>query len=87
MSIEDTPVPPSRCVVCDTLNDKALGIEPDARPTPGCFSLCDTCGHIAVFAHDLTLREPTDQEMHEIAGRKDLLFAQEFRAWKAQRRR
>jgi hypothetical protein len=83
MPIEDTRVPPSRCSSCQELMAGALGMTPDKKPYPGAFSLCVTCGHIAVFAEELTLREPSSQEMISIAGDKQLLLAQKFRAWKA----
>jgi hypothetical protein len=79
----DTKVPPSRCPSCGELNEMALGITPETTPRPGSFSLCDCCGHIAVFADDLTVRNPTDEEMIAIAGNKQILIAQEFRTWKA----
>lgn len=60
-------VPPSPCANCNELNDRASTFY-DATPNPGDFSLCAYCGHLMVFADDLTLRNPTDAEMQEMAG-------------------
>jgi hypothetical protein len=38
------------------------------------------CGHISVFALDLTLREPNLEEARDIAGDPDILAYQRARA-------
>ena len=48
-------------------------------PRGGQLSLCFSCGHIAVFCDDLTLREPNHEEMLAIAGDTELLRIQAAR--------
>lgn len=38
----------------------------DFRPEPGNVTLCIYCCHIMVYADDLTLRDPTAEEMAEM---------------------
>jgi hypothetical protein len=77
MNLLDVKVPPSPCLSCGDMNDMAKGTKPGTRPKPGDWSICYNCGHIMTFAADLTLRNPTDAEMIEIAGDKRLLLAQQ----------
>ena len=63
----------------------ALGDE--KPPSPGDRTLCIHCHHLCVFSDDMTLRNPTDKEMIEVAGDRRLLMALEIlsgakRAWK-----
>lgn len=71
-------VPPSPCLGCGEINDSASTRE-DYTPVPGSYALCAYCGHIAIFADDLTLRNPTDAEMIEIAGDPRLIAYQKLR--------
>jgi hypothetical protein len=68
------------CLACGQPLDGALGIETDDRPAPGNTSLCIYCGHLMAFADDMTLRELTNEEAHEIAGDEHILMAQRVRA-------
>lgn len=74
-----TRVPISACKACGKPNDSATSISADIKPTPGDVSICLYCGHVTVFDDDLTLREPTSKEMHEIAANKIMLAAQKAR--------
>lgn len=67
-----------QCVGCGELLDGATGVGAN-RPRPGSVSVCLYCGHISVFANDLSLREPTSEEMHEIAGNETILAIQRAR--------
>jgi hypothetical protein len=68
----------SKCSCCGKPLDAAAGVEDNdkAGPTPGAFSLCIYCGHLAAYADDLSLRELTDEETHEVAGDRQLLAIQ-----------
>jgi transcription elongation factor Elf1 len=68
------------CPSCGKLLDGAAGVATDARPEPGDVSVCVYCGHLMAFADDLTLRELTAAEMHEIAGDERILAVQRARA-------
>jgi hypothetical protein len=73
-------MPPARCLNCGYACDRASGIvdrqAPDQqRPEPGDFSLCINCGHLSVFADDLTLRPLTDAAILEAAGNPHFVAA------------
>jgi hypothetical protein len=75
-------VPPSPCLSCGKINDAATVIDEkrlEAKPRPGCVTVCLTCGHIMVFTDDLTLRDPTIAEIREIAGDQRILAIQRAR--------
>jgi len=72
-------VPASACLNCGIINDACTNLDEDARPDPGDFTICFKCGHLMVFADDLSLRKPTDAEMLIIAGNKQLIAAQRAR--------
>jgi hypothetical protein len=68
-----------QCLNCRTLLDGATGVDTRNRPSPGSVTVCIYCGHISVFANDLSLREPTGEEMREIAGNETILAIQRAR--------
>jgi hypothetical protein len=68
-----------QCLGCGELLDGATGVDNKNRPRPGSISVCIYCGHIAIFADDLSLREPNDEEMHEIAANETILAIQRAR--------
>jgi len=78
--IFDESVPRSVCPSCSEPNDMAMGTQPGTKPHPGALSVCWKCGHVMVFAEDLTLRDPTDAELINIAGDKHMLKVQAARA-------
>jgi hypothetical protein len=51
----------------------------EAVPSDGDVTVCFDCGHIMVFA-DGRLRNPTDTEMHDIAGDPRIIKLQQARA-------
>lgn len=70
----DHDVPECQCPVCECSIDGAGNFFDDHGPQPGTFAVCSECRNLNVFAEDLTLRAPTDEELVAIAG------AVEFRA-------
>jgi hypothetical protein len=77
--ITDTKVPPSPCCNCGKIQGAAANID-GHYPHAGAYSLCLDCGHIMVFDDALRLRNPTEQEMSKIAGDRNLIEMQKFRA-------
>ena len=80
MKTTDTPKRP--CLGCGAQNDAATETfgEEASPPEGGDVTVCIYCGHISVFNADLTLRNPTDEEIHIIAGDERILKIQKARA-------
>lgn len=58
---------PHRCLKCGENNDAATGVvDKQARntlkPKPGDVMICFVCGHVMMFANDLSFRELTAEE-------------------------
>jgi len=71
-------VPHSSCLACGHKLDTAT--DPSgAMPKKGDVSICLYCGHLMVFKSNGKLRNPTGDEIVELAGRPDILEAQRFR--------
>jgi hypothetical protein len=68
-------LPVCKCVDCGKIIDTATGA---GQPNPGDVAICIQCGHIAIFANDLSLHEPNDSEIHKIAGNKKVLRTQKI---------
>jgi hypothetical protein len=68
------------CTNCGKMQNAATGVNEDCAPSPGDCSICLDCGHLMVFADDLKLRNPTDAEMHEMAGDSRIVEMQRMRA-------
>jgi hypothetical protein len=79
-------LPESACLACGKKLDAATSMTDDAYPKPGDATICLDCGHLMVFAGDLTLRAPNDAEMYELAGHSKLLQTQnliaQFHEWR-----
>jgi hypothetical protein len=72
-------LPKTGCLNCGKPLDAAGRPGPDgARPGPGDVTVCLGCGHIMIYADDMTMREPTAEEVVEIAGDPEILEAQRF---------
>lgn len=72
---------PSPCLHCGTMLDAATSVtDLENKPDPGDATICFRCGHLMVFAEDLSLRGLTAKEMYEIAGDPILIHAQRLRA-------
>jgi hypothetical protein len=65
----DHAMPESACTACGYVMDRCRSVGSDALPSPGSISVCLRCGHLMAFGHDLRLRNLTDAEIKEIAGR------------------
>ena len=62
------------CLNCGKELDAASGLEHDSTPSPGDMTVCLYCHHVMVYESELTLRNPTDAEVVEIAGDPSLLI-------------
>ena len=71
--MKTTRFPPTPCVKCGALNDRAARLEDDCVPKPGDVTICFRCHHLMVFADDMTTRNPTDEEIVAIAGDEDVI--------------
>jgi len=49
-------------------------------PKPGNMCVCIRCGHLLIFNEDMTVREPNDDEVVELAGNKTMLTGQHVAA-------
>lgn len=74
-----TYVPVSFCLSCGKELDAVTSVNDGDTPGPGAVTVCLACGHIAIFADDLTLRAPTREEELGIAGNPDILAVQRAR--------
>jgi hypothetical protein len=76
-------VPPTQCTACDKPIDAATPVddaeELAARPSAGDATVCLGCGHIMIYAADLSLRDPTEEEMAEIAGDRRIVAINKWR--------
>ena len=71
MNTQKTPL--NKCPRCEVEVDQATHMEAEhATPTPGCFSICIMCGFVSVFADDLTLRRPGEEERQAIKGNVEI---------------
>lgn len=73
-----TRTPVNHCLNCGRKISAAAptpDFPDDSAPSPGDIAICLDCAHVHVYADDLTLRAPTDDEMTEIAGNRDMIRA------------
>jgi hypothetical protein len=72
----------SSCTNCGRFLHGITGVDVDEddRPNPGSITICLYCGHVMVFADDLTLRNPTVIEQIKIAGDPRILAIQRARS-------
>jgi len=61
-----TSVLRNHCPHCDHATDRVTAVDAGRGPEGGDLSICVACGEWAVFADDLMLRKPTDDEFIEI---------------------
>ena len=75
-------VPPTTCIECGTVNDSAAFASGPGvvRPREGNISMCFECGHLAIYNEDLSLREPTIDEMLKLAKDPKLQLVMAMRA-------
>ncbi len=67
-----SPIPLTACPWCGKKSSRAWALDPegDARPKPGDFSMCLSCGNVYVFTSDLGARKPEPDEIPEYAREK-----------------
>ena len=72
----------SKCTNCGKRMTAAS--TPDDRPTrapsPGDVAVCLYCHHLMIYDADMSLRDPTSDELAEVAGDPEILEAMEFAA-------
>lgn len=73
-----TETPGDRCLNCGDMLDRAERLHDDKKPEEGDISICLHCGHVMVFTNKLMYRNPTDEELLEIAADSELLEAMQF---------
>jgi hypothetical protein len=79
--------PKNNCLNCGTVLDEVSQVaehgEQRHAPRPNenefWFSVCVKCGHLMVVTPDLRLRNPTDDELIQIAGDRRLVAINKFR--------
>jgi len=77
MTWKDHRTRSSNCINCGKKLDASFAADPthpDA-PTPGSVSICMYCHHLMIYGDDMILRNPTNEEMMELAGDEELLQA------------
>jgi DNA-directed RNA polymerase subunit RPC12/RpoP len=75
-------LPHEACLNCGKSIDAAtrtLDMDDD-RPSPGDVAICFYCGHLMVFADDMSVREPNEAEVVEMAGDPDIVEGMRMRA-------
>jgi hypothetical protein len=68
-------VPGSKCLNCGEDLTGAAPVGGGRGPQPGDISMCFDCGHIQAFGDNLVLRQLTSEEVVEIAGDPQVIFA------------
>lgn len=63
----------SPCTNCGKVNDAATALDGDIQPEPGDVAVCLYCHHLMVYGDGLTLRDPTSDELIDMAGDPDVL--------------
>lgn len=76
----DHPLRPDACTDCGYKIDGATCVGSDAAPKRGDATICQRCGHIMIFGKGLKLRNPTGDEILELAGNEKILAIQRARA-------
>jgi hypothetical protein len=73
--IDTYRVPGSACVNCGKGMDAASPVGGGREPQAGDCAVCFYCRHLMVYGNDLRLRNLTDEEVIEVAGDPELVFA------------
>jgi C4-type Zn-finger protein len=76
---KSTRTPKCVCPSCGKVFDTATDATSDDVPLPGDITICLHCGHVMAFKDDLTVRELTSEELHEVATNPDVLAIQKAR--------
>lgn len=75
----------NHCIECGELLDGATAVDGEGEPNSGDATICIYCGHIMVFDENQRLRNPTREEMIELAGDSRILMIQRARAARLER--
>jgi hypothetical protein len=75
MLMKTTKLPRSECLNCGHPLDRATHVDGARRAKPGDVTLCIRCSHIMIFTEDMSFRNPTDEELTEIAADADVMRA------------
>ena len=67
--------PNSRCTNCGKDTDAATPVDGGRGPGPGDVSVCLYCHHLMIYDEETKLRNPTDEEIVELAGHPELVRA------------
>ena len=64
-------IKPTCCSRCDAILEVIEPIDgaPKFGTVPMNVTVCDCCGHLMMVERDLTLREPTTEELRELTNR------------------
>lgn len=76
--VETTRLSGCPCLSCGKILDAATTFTGKAKPRVGDISICMYCGHIAAYGENVQLRPLSDEEMHYVAGNKEVLRYQEI---------
>ena len=95
--MNSSDIPKVACPGCGYEVEAATAVgegRKNARPFPGCFSVCAKCGEITVFKEDLTQRIPTlaeltslDPYLNDLLTRAQKLIRQHRPVWEAEQAR
>ena len=64
----DAPRSDNACLKCGRVMPAVTGVGNNAAPDPGDAAICFDCGHIMVYADDLSFREATRGEIKALKG-------------------
>ena len=78
--MKTTRLPACVCASCGADNDAATDPLREFAPMPGDVSICLKCGHLGIFDGEMQVRDPTSEEMYELAGHPEILRMQAARA-------
>jgi hypothetical protein len=71
-------LPESACTRCLWVAFQVAGINRETLPAPGDFILCSHCGHVMVFAANLTTRDPTPKELAAARANPVIMLSQKL---------
>jgi hypothetical protein len=67
------------CLGCGAMLDSGTMIGGTGAPHPGALSICWKCGHLQMYAEDMSFRPLTDAELLEVAGDPRIVLANTIR--------
>jgi hypothetical protein len=77
-------VPTRWCLHCGQILDGAATLPDGSKhagipgPVPGNATVCIACSHLMIFTEDMSLREPTPEEIEQLAGDSTLTETMKF---------